>query len=204
MFSEENGDETWCSCLRLWATEWQVPGLIPSWAPGNFSIDLILLSALSSPGVHLTSDRNEYQGILFGWRAASVYGWHLCCPGCAKYQSKDASLTFHPPSDCSWLVTGKLMKLKKKPQEIFTFQEKYCMFTIVTFLYDYKSNLRRSLALLKLYFIHMVSWRKRAVRMKHTVFSFVSELCCCQQLIFAVFLIQVMMIVRDHHMMMIF
>jgi hypothetical protein len=35
-------------------------GLIPSWAPGKFSGDLILLSSLTSPGVHLVSNRNEF------------------------------------------------------------------------------------------------------------------------------------------------
>ena len=40
--------------------------------PRKFSSALILLSAFSSPGVHLASNRNEYQGVSLGGKVRPV------------------------------------------------------------------------------------------------------------------------------------
>jgi hypothetical protein len=80
----------------------------------------------------------------WGWSVTGTQSWQLCHPSCAKCQSKDGSLTFPSPSEFPWLVTGKL-KNQENTRNIY-FSGKVCMYTIVTFLYDYKTNLRRSLA----------------------------------------------------------
>jgi hypothetical protein len=86
----------------------EVPGSISGRVLGNFSSDLFLLSAFSSPVVHSASNRNEYQGISLGVKYAVAWSWQLCRPSCAECQSKGGSSSFHPPSETAWLVMGKL------------------------------------------------------------------------------------------------
>ena len=63
---------TFCICkwrrrrLRHCPTRREVPGWIPDGVLGNFQVTFILLSALNIPGVHSSSNRNEYQGISLG------------------------------------------------------------------------------------------------------------------------------------------
>ena len=43
------------------------------WGHRNFSSDLILLFAFSTPGVHSASNRNKYQGICLGVKATLCF-----------------------------------------------------------------------------------------------------------------------------------
>jgi hypothetical protein len=74
--------------------------------------DLFPLSAFRSIEVYSVSNRNEYQGISFGWSTAGAWSCQLCRPRCAECQCKDGSPTFHPP-----------LSLHDSLRESFTFYE---------------------------------------------------------------------------------
>lgn len=48
-------------------------GLDSRWGPWKISGDLILVSALSSPGDHLATNRYEYQGISLGGKVRAAH-----------------------------------------------------------------------------------------------------------------------------------
>ena len=60
--------------LRCCATNRKIAGSIPASVSGFF-IDIKSIRSRYGPGVHLASNRNEYQEYFLGVKAAGAYGW---------------------------------------------------------------------------------------------------------------------------------
>jgi hypothetical protein len=100
------------------------PGFASEWRPWKFSSDRIVLSAISIPGVHSASNRNDYHGISLGGKFLSASRTdNSCRPSCAECQTKDWKPNIPSP----------LLSLHELLRETFT-----------SFFYGFQTKMRES------------------------------------------------------------
>ena len=99
------GYDRWRSWLRHCATRRKVPASTSGMAVGNFQV----IYSFCPHSAHLTSNRNEYQGIFLGVQYGRSVQLTTLPSSCAECQSKDRIAKFHSSSKSSWLATGKVL-----------------------------------------------------------------------------------------------